>query len=426
MADIWVDSTKTGGNDDGTTKADAFLTFGQAWSAWTSGDVIKVSTNHAETSATTLTYGADVMSASDPCVVYSWDFTGDAYQKATSPQIRVTGTNADLDFDDAVAAFGLYLQVDDGDHVITMPWMTYAVFRDCTFRWSNGSTMTTSRLLTTSVLASFFDCAFINNDDTYAFYGSPAIFRNCTWTGLLWNGQYFFRAAENAPLVGCDFSGATGWGRLNMTDSPITVVGCKFPSGEGVTQTTGSFSAVASQSVSAADGASTAKGYIAEVKMMGGTVVPDTAIYRTAGFVAADGDTPLSHKMTPSSTLKGPHTPFHGPDLFAYVSTTGSKTFTIYAEHDFTTAPNKDECWPEILYLGTTNSLLLSFGGGRIIGSTTAWTVGSEAWTGTSKTKMELSATLTVNKAGFYMARVHLAKYEAGKALWYCPKVEVT
>ena len=48
MADIYVYSAKTGGADDGSSAADAYLTLAQATAAWTAGDVILVDYRHRE------------------------------------------------------------------------------------------------------------------------------------------------------------------------------------------------------------------------------------------------------------------------------------------------------------------------------------------------------------------------------------------
>jgi hypothetical protein len=123
--------------------------------------------------------------------------------------------------------------------------------------------------------------------------------------------------------------------------------------------------------------------------------------------------------------MKGAHTPLVGIDLRAYVASTGSTTFTVEANHNFTTAPTADEAWIEVYYLGTSNSVLYSVAGGREILGSTALTTSTVGWTGATS-KIKFSETVTVNKAGTYIVRVFLGKYEASKALWYCPLVDVT
>ena len=131
--------------------------------------------------------------------------------------------------------------------------------------------------------------------------------------------------------------------------------------------------------------------------------------------------------MAPYAAMAGPPTPFFGPELRAYVSSTGSKTFTVYGVHDFATAPNKDNCWIEVMSLETANSVLYGLAGGRQVGITTGLTSDTKDWTGASgKTKFKIAETVTVNKVGTYIIRVYLAYFESAKAAWYCPLVEVS
>ncbi len=114
------------------------------------------------------------------------------------------------------------------------------------------------------------------------------------------------------------------------------------------------------------------------------------------------------------------------PWMVARVGTTGAKTFRVEAIHNYTSAPTKDEIWIEVRYLGTTNSCLVSIGGGRVIYSTATWATSTVAWTGlASHVKIKLTEGVTVNRVGVYQVRLCLGKFETGKTVIYCPKVEI-
>lgn len=428
MATLYVWSG-AGGANDGTSWTDAWTDIQSAWTNWTTADVVYIASDHSQTQATEELFGADAMDDRTPFIIYSVDRTDDSYLPATAAQIAVTGAAIDIDFNDSIHAHGVFFQLEDGNFDLNTTSQSWR-FEDCNFKWTGT---TADRGITLGGGGVFIGCTFDNTSGSggYQIAGgnSGGDFYGCTFQGRSRSAQFFDMGQSRGLVslfVGCDFSGLTNVTNLNSASSRAAVISCKIASGDGFQNGAAGQQYLTTAYSTAVDGAGTAKNYIAEHYFMAGTVTQDTAINRDSGWTDEDGDTQLSHKMAPTSNLKGAHTPIYGPDLRAYIDSTGSKTFTVYAVHDFTTAPNQDEAWLEVFYLGTANSVLWSLGGGRSVFSTTAWTVGTEAWTGASgKTKMELSATVTVNKAGTYAVRVHLGKYEASKALWYCPLVEV-
>jgi hypothetical protein len=237
--------------------------------------------------------------------------------------------------------------------------------------------------------------------------------------------------AGTKELVGCDFSGITSTTNVVFvpnSNPKIVCSACKFPSSWTTTSWLTSvrffsrFELVASE----ADGVSTAKLYSLTGGQSNCDLVETTSIYRDAGFVDADGDTNLAHEMAPESSALNQTEPCASMDLMAYVDSTGSKTFRVEAVHNFTTAPTKDELWMDVFYLGTANSCLMSVAGGRSIFSTANWTTSTVDWTGASGySKIKLEETVTVNRAGVYLVRLWLGKYEASKKFIYCPKVEI-
>jgi hypothetical protein len=159
---------------------------------------------------------------------------------------------------------------------------------------------------------------------------------------------------------------------------------------------------------------------------IGGDVLQDSAVYADAGFNdVIDGR--FSNALTPSSDC----------DLYldvrslhfgsVYTGTTGSKTFTVGCLHDFTSLTQAD-VGLLVYYLGTSSSAAWDVALGiEIGGATTALASHSADWTGASgKTKVNLTATATVNQTGFYAAQVVLRKYESGKKFWFDPIITVS
>jgi hypothetical protein len=431
---LWDGGSDTSPYD---TKAKAATDIQTVWAAWTSGDVVYMHYTHSQTQASAETLGATgAIQDGDPFVIYSVDAdSSDAYTPASAANIAVTGSGVSITISDSICAYGVYWQLDNGTFLVNSGTTSY-YFEDCTVRFVN---QTSAKTVQSTGPLYFRGGSIINSAAAQDFslnvtYGN-AVYEGVTFTGRAPSTAGFIQGGftcgreSRAKLIGCDLSGLTNLTNLNNSGTAVDFIGCVYASGDDIAATTDGIQYRAISSASAVAGASTAKNYIAEIQTAAGSVVQDTAIYRTAGWQAAtESDTPLSHKMTPSSTMRGAHTPIWTPYMVATISTTGSTTLTVYCVHDYSTAPNKDEAWLELLYLGTSNSVLLSIGGGRSVLSASTWTVGSEAWTGASgKTKMEMSVTATINKAGTYVLRAHLAKYEAGpKSLWIDPLVEVS
>ena len=427
MATLRVYHAAAGANN-GTSWADAYTDIQSAWTAWASGDVIWVASDHAQTQASAETFAASAASNNDPCVWYSVDRSNDTYLPAVSPQVAVTGSAVGITFSDYVRLYGIFFQIENGAYADTGTGSNLYV--DCNFKWT---ALSTTRTMTVGTGTSALNCT-INN--TTAGQGLSLVLANTTiWEGCIFMGRgstTLFSLADagaNATtgilFIGCDFSGITSSTVFNAAGGSLRLINCQMSS---LTPTAPNvMTGLVRIYASAVDGGSTAKNYIAEHLFLNGTVTQDTAIYRDVGWTDEDGSTQLSHKMTPASSIRGSHTPIFGPDLRAYVDSTGSVTFTVYCVHDFTAAPTLDEAWFDVLYLGTADSVGATIGSSRTPLSATAITTGSEAWTGASgKTKGELSKTVTINKTGTYLLRVYLGKYESGKALWYDPLVEVS
>lgn len=147
-----------------------------------------------------------------------------------------------------------------------------------------------------------------------------------------------------------------------------------------------------------------------------GTVVDSDAIYRTAG--ASDGVTNISWKMVTNASAVEFSEPLVSPWFPAFwVNSTGSTTFTFYIDHDSVTDLNDDDIWPEIQYFGSSANTGMTIADGRMAdfqATPAAQSSSTEGWTGTggftNENKQEVAITVTINRVGYYMARMMLAK----------------
>ena len=157
-----------------------------------------------------------------------------------------------------------------------------------------------------------------------------------------------------------------------------------------------------------------------------GNVFHDDAIYRDAG--ASDGTNKISWKMVSNGNAAEFSEPLVSPPIVSeWIETPGSKAFTIHVVRDSTESLQDDELWLEIEYLGGSGSPTITqstFADNRMAdplgegaspsgpqnqpASTEAWTgidAGSPDWT-----RQQLDVTVTVDRAGPVIARVHLAR----------------
>ena len=122
--DWYVDETRTGGLDNGTSWANAFLTMAQADTAASAGDIVWVDNGHNENMTATFTFTGGTTAA--PIFWYSVDSTDDSY---TPGATLTTTTSKSIRFDEALYFFGLDLLPDND---ISMLEDAHVVFTDGT------------------------------------------------------------------------------------------------------------------------------------------------------------------------------------------------------------------------------------------------------------------------------------------------------
>ncbi|TIR86416.1 MAG: hypothetical protein E5X04_00670 [Mesorhizobium sp.] len=155
-----------------------------------------------------------------------------------------------------------------------------------------------------------------------------------------------------------------------------------------------------------------------------GTLDEELTIVRTGG--ASDGTTPLAWKIVTSANTTW-YTPFTSPPIAIWNDTTGSSvTATVQGIWGGGAAPNNDEIWVEVEYLGDASSPRGSFANDSKadpLASAAGQTAGSGTWGG-STTKFELAATFTPQQKGWILVTVKAAK--PSSTFYIDPKVTLT
>jgi len=160
-----------------------------------------------------------------------------------------------------------------------------------------------------------------------------------------------------------------------------------------------------------------------------GSIKSETTLVRTGG--ASDGVTGYSFKMTTTANANALVAPLVSPEIAIWNDAVGSsKTVTVEILHDSATNLTDGEIWLEVEYLGTSGYPLSSFvsdAKADILATSADQATSSETWTTTGMSNpntQKLSVTFTPQEAGYFQAKVYLAK--ASKTVYVCPKLTVS
>jgi len=142
-----------------------------------------------------------------------------------------------------------------------------------------------------------------------------------------------------------------------------------------------------------------------------GSIIQETTVVRSGG--ASDGTTPKSWKMATTSGAAY-LLPLTSSDIFQWVPSTGSHTLTIEVINDGVTLKD-NEIWMDLEYMGSSSTPLGTYAttASDVLASGASVATSTATWTTTgisSPVKQKLSTTVTINQAGWFRARVNLAR----------------
>jgi hypothetical protein len=452
----YVRSSDGSNSDSGLTWALAKASLSGATAIDAFGDTIFVSDAHSESSATSLSFGTAGTLASPVSIICG----DDAAQPPTA--VAITGvvettTNSAVSFSGVYYCYGLRFNIGIGSSSATPTFNgasvagSFSSLEKCII--DIRTTSASGRINMTHGASIDGTKAYWKNVDIkFAATGQRLLVAgDCVWEG----GSVLSGSSAVAALV---VASATRGGSLAVTGVDLSNLGasldlidatnssqgvkivfrdCKLPSAWAgdMFNSTPALLGLRGEMYNCAAGDTN---YALWIEDTSGSIRHETTIVRTGG--ASDGVTPISWKMTARSSANYPTHVLKTPEMAIWNSTTGgSKTVTAEIVHDsqgsgsgskFTNA----ECWLEVVYLGTSGFPLSSIGAddvrgdnsGNILATAANQTDSSETWTTTGLTspvKQKLAVTFTPQEAGYYLARVCLAK--ASAVAYVDPKLTV-
>jgi len=448
MAIIYAYSGAAGANN-GTSWTDAYTSLTVAMDAWTAGNEVWVAHDHTQAGTNTINVQANNSTRDLSIIVLRVNRTTNLYSPTTgldTKQYNRTDAGADIDFSENVnnifgSMAGLFFSANDNMDLSFDD--TYLHMIDCYFELNTSDSrfhlgIRNEGTNTTELTNCTVD--FTNaGGGTVRQHGSVIRLNGVTFKGTA-GSSGLFNVDENdgtqSWITGCDFTGIVVPILVDIdsgdpeTNSVWHFIACKFKVGQVIHDSgfgsDGSFIFIHNTD-------SAGNTYVSERYGLRGDIQPDLTTYYNGNnhYIDLDANTHLSHKMTIlANTSLG--NGLASLDIYGRFTTTGAKTLTIELMENFTTALTKRECWLEVFYLGQANSTLWLLTHDREFAalSYTPLAAGSglSDWvipTAGARSAV-VSTTINVQKAGAYKAVLHVANYEAGKLVYYNPKITIT
>ncbi|RUV20367.1 MAG: hypothetical protein E5X38_07450 [Mesorhizobium sp.] len=438
MATYYVRSGAAGAGT-GADWANAYTTLVAALAGKSAGDVFYVSEDHAESQASAMAISPPGTIANPTpiiCVNHLGSVPPVSADLRTTATITTTGTN-NISFSASGYYKGITFNAGTGaggaQIILPTTGTSVSIFEDCSLRINstgNGKILLGNggvNLALVELINSTVSFGAIGQGFTIA--GAAFRWRN-TASALLgtipttlfdWTsgrgGDVLLRGVDlSAAGSGKTIIGATGsvFGRFQAIDCKLnaSVTKATTPTGPGVLEP--EFYRSGSSGVN----------YNINETKYSGTLDEELTIVRTGG--ASDGTTPLAWKIVTSANTTW-YTPFTSPPIAIWNDTTGSSvTATVQGIWGGGAAPNNDEIWVEVEYLGDASSPRGSFANDSKadpLASAAGQTAGSGTWGG-STTKFELAATFTPQQKGWILVTVKAAK--PSSTFYIDPKVTLT
>lgn len=423
---VWTEITGSATYNSPTSFAAPHARMSSLASWMAAGDYGYLASNHAETLAAAMTVAAPGTNAA-PNIFLSIDpATG---LEASGASITTTGTAATMSFQGAYFAKGLVISSSEDT---TNTGITLAasagdvqVYEACDFILSaNSHAVIIIGVATTTphVDVTWINCRFnfggagqnlicngnltINGGSIIS--GSAAITSFIEWVAS--------RASQIINIEGFDFTGLASTldivlGGASVQNGKIKFSNCKMPAswtgGLVSTSITSPGYSVDAWNISDAD-----VNYAFWHESSAGSIKQDTGTYMTGG--STDGTTAFSVKMASSANAEFPTFPLYTQEMGVRNETVGSaKTATVEITHSAAADLTDAEIWLEVFYLGTSGAPLSTLVTDRIatiLGTPTAQTTSTQAWTGAGTRKQKLAVTFTPQEKGDILWRVALAK----------------
>lgn len=443
MADIYVRSTDGSDADNGSTWALAKASLAGAGAIDAAGDSIYLSQVHAESTATGLWFNFAGSMASPSRVICGNDGAAPPTAVATSATVTTTGASS-IQISGAAYFYGISFFCGSGfvnsqltlnDYSLNADIQQIYEACDLIVAATGGNALINIDASTPANAA--LNRTLLRNCRVKTSSTSPPIIQ--TFGEFIWEGGSILSGQAASPaLVGFSGSGRAASAHISGVDlsnmatttsifsvSSGTILGavirdCKLPASWTGTLVTGTKPAVGRLEMYNCDSGDT--NYRLWIEDYAGSIVQDTGIYNDAG--ASDGTTRLSWKMVSAANAEYPTILLRSPEIVQWNETTGSsKTVTVEIVHNSQGSGtngvlNDDECWLEVMYLGTAGYPLgtwVTDCKADVLATAAAQDTSSASWAGDSAgwDTQKLAVTFTPQEKGFIHARVVVAKASA-------------
>ena len=424
-------------NDDGTntspyeTLVKAATTFLVAVDQLVAGEDLLIGMDHVETPGSSQTYTFPGTAAA-PNRVISIDTTTEAYNKADNVQVDLE-TN-DLTMNGFVKFYGF--SIDIGDDTVFVGNPSEVLFDDCLIEFGGSGSLHQIGSDRNIIRHKNTEINFSGGGTNTGFSLLSTVFEmrdgKISWSGT--QPIALFNAMNKRNVIsfaGVDLSDITS-ALIDVSDAAnITAEFHHCVINSSVSLTTGVINDAGTRILmSGCDDTTGNKLYRLEYVDYYGSIVHDDAIFVTTGG-ASDGTTPISWKMVTTANAKEFSEPLISPPIPIWIDSTGSKTFTVKGIWDSASDIQNDEAWLEVEFLeasADTDSAFANDGLANILATPADQTNNTETWTGTggftNENKIDLAVTVTVNRVGPAICRIHLAK--PSTTFYADPKVIVT
>lgn len=414
-----------------------------SWAA--AGDTVYVASNHAETASATGTSLTSPGTVNSPvkviCIATTFSNPPVQADITTGASVTMTGSN-NINISGGWWCYGLKFQGTTGTTNINVSLaggsgqVLESYFENCVFKAGSASTsrvifagddavagggkrhlfvncnIDTPHATDAGIYVSRSHCLFIGG--TWVTATTTAINKSSSGRGgILEFRNYDFSAQTSGKNI-VDLSGT-------VTSGEVRLINCKLTSGVNVT--TGTLASHGNGPVHLINCDHGTINYREEHYFYEGSIVQDATQYRTGG--ASDGTTPKAWKVV---SLAGCDyvRPLYCPDIYQWVDSTGSKTFTIYFASGGTL--NDTDIGFELEYLGSSATPLGTFSTtvNGVLDTATAWATDAvSTWNGAGVgTKQSMSLTKTINLKGLVRVRPFVIK--ASATVYIDPIIVVT
>ncbi len=365
------------------------------------------------------------------------------YSKGTSPQIDTSeATSYDIVFDGSFALYGMFIK--SGRDIFLAPDTDeYSATYNCTFAIGATGTLlltnTTTGISTSNENITLDLSADGTTTRTTGVLSHPIsssqtvqglTFVNAGYrTGTVFTGNSM--AGENY-YSGVDLSGFTNATACEIFN--LASFRCRFTLSNSKTASTWTpFKGAASGACSIAlynVGPADDPSSLITTDMYGSLVSSNT-IYRSSGGTVEGVATSW---LITTLAICCEAAPFYTPWIYDALTTTGSKTFTIYLTNDSLDF-NNSEIWLDLDYLSTANSSVWTRASSHRATITTTPAAltsdGTSTWNGSGPSftyKRKVAVTVTIGEEGQYRARLAVARTSVASSayLYVDPKVVVS